>query len=69
MLRILPITARWYHLQIKDRPRDWHVSWFIAQTVGVVVIPPTDFYSVYVFALPSLVLDGLFLSHLVSIRI
>ncbi|KAF8305585.1 PLP-dependent transferase [Clavulina sp. PMI_390] len=29
---------------IKDRPRDWHVSWFLAQTVGVVAIPPTDFY-------------------------
>jgi len=30
---------------IKGRPRDWIVSWFIAQTAGVVCIPPSDFYS------------------------
>jgi len=30
---------------IKDRTRDWRAAWFIAQTCGVVVIPPTDFYS------------------------
>ncbi|GAA97793.1 uncharacterized protein L969DRAFT_52903 [Mixia osmundae IAM 14324] len=30
---------------IKDRPRDWHAAWFIAQTALVVSIPPTDFYA------------------------
>jgi kynurenine aminotransferase len=26
---------------IKDRARDWKAAWFIAQTAGVVAIPPT----------------------------
>ncbi|KAK4699580.1 kynurenine aminotransferase, partial [Phenoliferia sp. Uapishka_3] len=30
---------------IKGRARDWKAAWFIAQTAGVVCIPPTDFYS------------------------
>ncbi|KAF9506449.1 hypothetical protein BS47DRAFT_1333826 [Hydnum rufescens UP504] len=30
---------------IKNRPYDFKVSWFIAQTAGVVAIPPSDFYS------------------------
>ncbi|KAL8290516.1 hypothetical protein RQP46_002774 [Phenoliferia psychrophenolica] len=30
---------------IKNRARDWKAAWFIAQTAGVVCIPPTDFYS------------------------
>jgi kynurenine aminotransferase len=31
---------------IKGRARDWSVAWFVAETAGVVTIPPTDFYSV-----------------------
>lgn len=27
-----------------DPARDWHAAWFVAQTAGVVSIPPTDFY-------------------------
>ncbi|KAM0749870.1 PLP-dependent transferase [Meredithblackwellia eburnea MCA 4105] len=30
---------------IKGRARDWKAAWFVAQTAGVVTIPPTDFYS------------------------
>ncbi|KAG0151640.1 hypothetical protein CROQUDRAFT_651076 [Cronartium quercuum f. sp. fusiforme G11] len=30
---------------VKNRPRDWHVSWFIAKVAGIVCIPPSDFYS------------------------
>lgn len=30
---------------IKDRTADWRAAWFIAKTCGVVVIPPSDFYS------------------------
>lgn len=30
---------------IKDRTRDWRAAWFVAKTAGVVVIPPSDFYS------------------------
>ncbi|KAK9897908.1 PLP-dependent transferase, partial [Cystobasidium minutum MCA 4210] len=29
---------------VKDRPRDWQLAFFVAQTAGVVCIPPTDFY-------------------------
>jgi len=29
---------------VKDRPKDWHISWFLAQTIGVVAIPASDFY-------------------------
>ncbi|KAF8309548.1 aminotransferase [Clavulina sp. PMI_390] len=30
---------------LKNRPKDWHVSWFMAHTIGVVAIPASDFYS------------------------
>lgn len=33
-----------YHpfLQLKNRPKDWHVSWFMAHTIGVVTIPASE---------------------------
>ncbi|TAQ90055.1 hypothetical protein B7494_g1597 [Chlorociboria aeruginascens] len=31
--------------QVKDRPRDFKLSWFLIQEVGVAAIPPTEFYT------------------------
>ena len=30
---------------VKDRPRDFKLSWFLIQEVGVAAIPPTEFYT------------------------
>lgn len=30
---------------LKPKTFDWHAAWFFAKEAGVVVIPPTDFYS------------------------
>lgn len=30
---------------VADRPRDFKLSWFLIQEVGVAAIPPTDFYT------------------------
>ena len=29
---------------VKNRPRDFKMSWFLMREVGVAAIPPTDFY-------------------------
>ncbi|RDW82222.1 aminotransferase class I and II protein [Coleophoma cylindrospora] len=31
--------------QVKDRPRDFKLCWFLIQEVGVAAIPPTEFYT------------------------
>ncbi|KAK2625913.1 hypothetical protein QTJ16_005225 [Diplocarpon rosae] len=31
--------------QVQDRPRDFKLSWFLIQEVGVAAIPPTEFYT------------------------
>jgi kynurenine aminotransferase len=31
--------------QVRDRPRDFKLSWFLIQEVGVAAIPPTEFYT------------------------
>lgn len=29
-------------LEVKHRPKDWHISWFMAQVIGVVAIPASE---------------------------
>jgi len=31
--------------QVADRPRDFKLSWFLIQEVGVAAIPPTEFFT------------------------
>ncbi|KAG8531175.1 uncharacterized protein KY384_004533 [Bacidia gigantensis] len=40
----LPSDYNWPE-QVKDRPRDFKLSWFLITEVGVAAIPPTEFYT------------------------
>jgi kynurenine aminotransferase len=38
---------------VKDRPRDFKLSWFLISEVGVAAIPPTGKFSIHLLALLS----------------
>lgn len=40
----LPTDYEWPE-QVRDRPRDFKLSWFCIMELGVAAIPPTDFYT------------------------
>ena len=51
-----------FPVNVKDRPRDFKLSWFLITEVGVAAIPPTGEYSTY----PAYILSLLMMSAIIN---